>query len=521
MARSRPDVLVVGAGIGGLTAAAHLARAGLDVTVVEKNGQAGGRCGRFTRDGHVFDTGPTLFVLPELYRAELSELGIRMDDALDLRPVDPTYRLVFDDGTALRLTSDMDVMRAQLEEMESGSFGRLLDYLDHGRGCYERAMEGFVRRGFRSVVDMCFATGPRGLAGLRLLRRHWNDAGRHFDSPRLRAAFTFQDLYLGMSPEDAPGTFSMLPFSELSHGVWFPVGGMYRVTEVLQRAAVEAGVAFRYHAAVRAMEVESRRVGRVVLEDGTVLRPGAVIANADLPYVEEQLLTPAVLARPPLRRRFSTSCVSFFWGVDGELDALGPHTLFLPDDFERGLREIDDGQALSDHPCFYVHAPARIDSGMAPPGSETLVALVPAGHLRPGRSYDWVAVRERARRHVLDGLARMGIVGLESRLKFEVCYLPPSWHRRYNLARGAAHGLGHQVTQLGALRPRNRHPRVRNLYFAGASTHPGSGVPTAMVSGRLAAARLLGDRAPVHDNAETPEIEASSLQGFESVPAGP
>jgi len=252
------------------------------------------------------------------------------------------------------------------------------------------------------------------------------------------------------------------------------------------------------------------------------LRPGAVIANADLPYVEERLLPRDARPRSPRRRRFSASCVSFFWGVDGELDTLDTHTLFVPDDFRHGLREIDDGQDLSRHPCFYVHAPARVDPGMAPSGSDTLVALVPAGHLREGRIYDWVSVRERARRHVLDGLSRVGIAGLESRLKFEVCYLPPTWQRRYNLAHGAAHGLGHQLMQLGALRPRNRHPRVLNLYFAGASTHPGSGVPTAMVSGRLAAARLLDDRArPGHGGDETPEIEASSLQGFESTLAGP
>ncbi len=491
MVPSRPDVLVVGAGIGGLTAAAHLGRAGLNVMVVEKNRRAGGRCGRFSRDGHEFDTGPTLFVLPELYRAELDELGIRMDEALDLLAVDPTYRLVFDDGSGLSLTSDLGAMRAPLERMESGSFERLLAYIEDGGSRYEGAIEDFVRRDFRSPTDLFSGSGLRAIARLHLLRRHWQEAGRHFRSSRLRAAFTFQDLYMGMSPEDAPATFSLLPFSELRHGVWFPVGGMYRVTEVLQRAAVEAGATFRFRAAVRAIEADVHRVGRVALADGSVLRPRAVLANADLPYVEGQLLPSARGGGWARRRRFSTSCVSFFWGVDRELDALGPHTLFLPDDFQQGLRDIEEGRELSDNPCFYLHAPARVDRGMSRPGSETLIALVPAGHLRPGRRYDWGSVRERARRHVLAGLARIGIEGLEAHLKFEVCYLPPSWRRRYNLSHGAAHGLGHQLRQLGVLRPGSRHPHLRNLYFAGASTHPGSGVPTAMVSGRLAARRIL------------------------------
>ncbi|MBN1149048.1 MAG: phytoene desaturase, partial [Anaerolineales bacterium] len=285
------------------------------------------------------------------------------------------------------------------------------------------------------------------------------------------------------------------PYTELAHGVWYPRGGMYRIVDALMEIARQAGVEFEFDAAAERIEVNGSRARAVVLADGRRLEAGAILANADLPYVYQELLPQDGLARSMSRKRFSCSVVSFFWGVDKTYASLGPHTLFLADDYRANFKSIIDDLALPENPSLYIHAPARLDPGMAPQGQDTLIAIVPVGHLDGHGEQNWGIIRSRARREVFRRLASLGINDLEAHLKFEVSYTPLSWRKRYNLVKGATHGLCHSLTQLGYLRPRNRHPQYQNLYFVGASTHPGTGVPTALVSARLAAERIMEDHA--------------------------
>jgi len=298
---------------------------------------------------------------------------------------------------------------------------------------------------------------------------------------------------MGLSPFEAPATFSMMPYTELAHGVWYPRGGMHRVVEALMDIANRAGVEFMFNAAVQQIEVNGTAARGVILADGHRLAAEAILANADLPYVYADLLPRDGLADRLAHKRFSCSVVSFFWGVDKPYEMLGPHTLFLADDYRENFKSIIQDLTLPKNPSLYVHAPARLDSSMSPAGEDTLIAIVPVGHLDEKGEQDWGEIRDRARQEVFRRLATMGITDLEAHLKFEVSYTPLSWHKRYNLLKGSTHGLCHNLTQLGYFRPHNRHPRYHNLYFAGASTHPGTGVPTALVSARLATQRLLDD----------------------------
>lgn len=489
-----PSVIVIGAGIGGIATAVHLAQQGLQVTVVEKNARPGGRCDRFVREGHYFDTGPTLFVMPLVYQAEFAALGASMPDLLDLQRVDPTYHLVFDDHSRLALTSDMKHMQEQLEDIEPGSFRGLLRYLDEGYRHYHLAMERLVNRDFRKATDFFSLNNMPLLFHLKPLIKHYDNMSRYFSHPRLKAAFTFQDVYMGLSPFEAPATFSMMPYTEMAHGVWYPKGGLYRIVEVLVDMARAAGVAFAFGTAVAEIMVKGSSVTGVVLEDGRCLQAEAVVANADLPYVYQNLLPSDRVGQQMRRKRYSCSVISFFWGVDKPYPELPPHTLFLADDYRGNFDSIIKGLTLPQTPSLYIHAPARLDASMAPPGEETLIAIVPVAHLDEAGAQDWPQIRHQARQAVFKRLASVGIHDLQEHLKFEVNYTPLSWRKRYNLAKGATHGLGHTLTQLGYLRPGNRHRHYRNLYFVGASTHPGTGMPTALVSARLTAVRLLEER---------------------------
>ena len=487
-------VVVVGAGAGGLSAAAHLAGAGLRVTVIEKNERAGGRCGRLVRDGHHFDVGPTLLVMPGLYELEFAALGESMRDLLALRRVDPTYHLQFDDGSALALTSDLERLRSQLEAIEPGSFEASLRYIEEGSRHYRLAIDRLVRRNFRTLGEFLNLANLPVFLRVGALQNHYRHLGSFFRAPRLKAAFSFQDMYMGLSPFEAPATFSLMQYCELSEGVWFPQGGMVRVVEALEAVARSRGVEFRFGAPVERIDVNGSRARGVNLADGSRVEADIVLANADLPYVYRELLPPDGMAERLERKRFSCSTISFLWGVDRVYPQLSAHTLFLSDEYRQNFDAISRARGLADNPSVYVHAPARLEASMAPPGQDTLVAIVPVGHLDPQAGQDWEAMTRRARAAILQRLATLGVSDLEAHLKFEICFGPADWQRRFNLVRGATHGLAHTLTQMAYLRPHNRHARYGNLYFAGASTHPGTGLPTAIVSGRLAAERILEDQ---------------------------
>jgi phytoene desaturase len=487
------SVIVIGAGIGGITSAIHLAKHGLHVTVLEKNSRPGGRCDRFSRDGHHFDTGPTLFVMPLLYEAEFRALGSSLSGQLDLQRVDPTYQLVFDNGTQLSLTSDMQSMSEQLEIMEPGSFQGLLRYLHEGERHYRLTLEKLVNCDFRRASDFFNLDTLALLFQLKPLINHYRNMSAYFDEPRLKSAFTFQDIYTGLSPFEAPATFSMMPYTELAHGVWYPKGGMYRVIESLMDLAGNAGVEFMFGSTVRQIDTNATHAHGVILADGTHLNADVILANADLPYVYESLLPHDGMAKKLSRKRYSCSAISFFWGVDKTYETLAPHTLFLADDYRENFKRIDPDLSLPANPNLYVHAPARLDSSMAPYRQDTVTAIIPVGHLSENGEQNWGELRDEARKHVFRRLRTLGISDLESHIKFEETYTPLSWHKRYNLMKGSTHGLSHRLTQMAYFRPSNQHSRYRNLYFVGASTHPGTGMPTAMVSGRLVSERIMDD----------------------------
>jgi phytoene desaturase len=461
------------------------------VTVVEKNAEPGGRCGRIVRDGHRFDTGPTLFLMPEVFAETYAALGERIEDHLDLRRIDPTYRIRFDDGTHLSLTADINAMQEQLEAIEPGSFGGFLRYMTEGQRHYRTSLQHFVGRNFYNLFEYFSPRNLPLLFQLKALVKHYDNIGNYFADPKLKAAFTFQNMYLGLSPYDAPATYSLLQYTELADGVWFPMGGMYRIVESLSSIAEKRGVRFIYNAPVDRIEVDERRATGVRLKDGRRLEADVAVANADLPYVYRVLLPDRAEADRLERRKYTCSAIMFYWGVDKVYPQLGHHNVFLAGDYRASFDRIFNDHTLPDDPSLYVHAPARTDPSAAPEGQDTLMVLVPVGHIDDAESQDWEALKAHARAATMQRLADVGVTDLEQHLKFEVSYTPHEWQTLYNLEKGAAFGLSHNFMQVGYLRPQNRHARYRNLYFAGASTHPGTGLPIVLLSARLTTERIL------------------------------
>jgi phytoene desaturase len=490
------NILVIGAGIGGIAAAGRLARAGHQVTVLEKASQPGGRAAFIARDGFRFDKGPTLFLMPDVFAETYAALGERMQDHLDLVRLDPTYRVHFHDDSRLDLTAVLPELRRQLDALEPGSFEAFLRFMAEGYRHYNISIDKFVGRNFTSTLQYFDLKNLPLLFQMKALVKHAANTATYFKDPRLQAAFSFQNMYLGLSPYDAPATFSLLQYTELGDGVWFPRGGMYRPIETLEKIAAGLGVHFRYDMPVKRINVAGNRVTGVTLEDGGVLSADVIVANADLPYVYSALLPDDGSAARLARKKFTSSALMFYWGVKGEKSPeLLHHNVFLADDeYRLSFDRIFNDHTLPDRPSFYVNAPARTDPTFAPAGGDSLMVLVPVGHIDERHPQDWEALTARARRSVIARLESLGVKDLAGRIVFEETMGPPDFQKKLNLAKGSAFGLSHNFLQVGYLRPHNRHPRYGNLYFAGASTHPGTGLPIVLLSARLTVERILQEQ---------------------------
>jgi phytoene desaturase len=485
------------------------------VTVLEKNDKPGGRCNQIIRDGHRFDTGPTLFLMPEVWEETYAALGEKLSDHLELRRIDPTYAVHFDDGLQLQLSSNIGDMQAQLESIEKTAFSGFLRYITEGNLHYKLSLEKFVGRNFRNIFEYFSLRNLPLLIRLKALVKHYSNAGRYFKDGRLKAAFTFQNMYLGLSPYDAPATYSLLQYTELAEGVWFPMGGMYRAIESLVQVAEKLGVQFIYNSPVKQIQVEKDQVVDVLTEDGRKWAADMFVGNADLPYIYKELLPESRQAASMDRKLYTCSTIMFYWGVDKTYPQLAHHNVFLGGDYRASFDEIFEDHTLPAQPSFYINAPARTDPSAAPDGEDTLYVLVPVGHLDEQRPQDWQALVDRARETVFSRVEKdLGIPDLREHIKFEVLNTPMVWKQQYNLAKGAAFGLSHNFWQVGYLRPHNRHDKLKNLYFAGASTHPGTGLPIVLLSARLTTERILEDLRLGHSGVgmETQQSAAEAIE---------
>ncbi len=488
----KPTALVIGAGIGGIATAARLAKNGYDVTVLEKESTPGGRANQIIKDGHRFDIGPTLFLMPEVWEETFASLGETMSDHLDLRRIDPTYKVHFDDGLQLELTSDIGKMQTQLEAVDKTAFTGFLNYIAEGSKHYKMSLEKFVGRNFYNIFEYFSLKNLPLIFQLKALDKHYRNTGRFFKDERLKAAFTFQNMYLGLSPYDAPATYSLLQYTELAEGVWYPMGGMYAGIQALVKVAEKLGVKFIYNAPVKRIHAGKMKVESVETMDGKQWNAYIFVGNADLPYIYKELLPDAKEAKKLDEKLYTCSTIMFYWGVKKQYPQIAHHNVFLGGDYKASFDQIFEDHTLPEVPSFYVHAPARTDSAAAPKGEDTLYVLVPVGHLDARTEQDWDALVNRARETVFTRLEKeMGISDLKESIKFEIVYQPKTWKERFNLEKGAAFGLSHNFWQVGYLRPQNRHKQFKNLYFAGASTHPGTGLPIVLLSARLTTERIL------------------------------
>jgi phytoene desaturase len=499
--QKQKKVVIIGAGVGGIATATFLAQQGFAVEVYEKNASPGGRCGQMIQDGHRFDLGATILLMPSLYRKVFSALGLDMDKELETTSLEPVYKLFFSDGTDFAFTRNPEKMKAQVEAIEPGSFLKYQAYVKEGYEYFNLSMNDLLGKNFYHLFQFVNLKSMLLLLKLKTYLKHTDYIKRYFKDPHLQMAFTFQNIYVGQNPYQAPAFFSMLPGAEIAEGALFPKGGMHRIVEKLLETATELGVQFQYKKPVAKILVMGNQTTGILLEDGSSIEADLVIANADLPYIYRDLLPEKKAANRFKKMKYSCSAIVFHWGVDQIYPQLDHHSVFLNDPYKEGLEKIFKDKSLSDNPSFYIHAPVRSDSSAAPENHDTLSVIVPVAHLDEKYDQDWASLKQTARAGVIQRLKEAGLEDIEEHIKFEICYLPKTWESTCNVTRGSVFGsLSHSIFQMGYFRPHNRHKKYRNLYFTGGSTHPGNGIPLVLLSAKLTSERILKDAKKLNSN---------------------
>jgi len=487
------NAIIIGAGIGGLATSLFLAQKGYKVSIYEKNSAPGGRCGQMIRDGHRFDLGATMLMMPGVYHEVFDLLGLELREGKEIVPLENLYTIFFDDCSRLAFSTDSEKMRQQLEKIEPGSFVKERDYVETGYRIYNLGMSRLVARNFYNLFQMVNPKNIPLLFKLKAFTPHYKYAGRFFRNEHLRMAYTFQNIYVGQNPFTSPALFSMIPAAELTEGSFFPAtGGMYNIVERLLGEALKLGVSINFNSPVSRILISGNRAKGILLEDAKTIEADLVISNADLPYAYRELLPDRRRSERIERMKYSCSALCFHWGLDKTYPQLDQHNVFLSDNFREGLNKIFREKTIGDNPCFYVHAPARNDPSAAPPGCDTISVAVGIGHVDRKMPQDWEKIKDNTRKAVLERLRKQGLDDLEKHVRFEICHTPESWETGCNISRGAVFGsLGHDIFQMGYFRPHNRHDKYLNLYFTGGSTHPGNGIPNVLISAKLVSERIL------------------------------
>ncbi|KXS96419.1 hypothetical protein AC578_3018 [Pseudocercospora eumusae] len=515
MAKSGPmTAIVIGAGVGGVSTAARLAKAGFKVTVLEKNSFTGGRCSLIhytTNDASAtyrFDQGPSLLLLPGLFHRTFHDLNTTLEnEGVTLLKCEPNYNIWFGDGSNFQMSSDLALMKTEIEKWEGKEgYERYLQYLGEAHKHYELSVEHVLLKNFTSL-------------------------GR---------------------------TYSLLQYTELAEGIWYPVGGFHRVVEALVKVGERLGVEYRLNTAAKKilLSEDGKKAKGVVLEDGRKLEADVVVNNSDLVYAYENLLPESEYAESLKSRPGSCSSISFYWALDRKVKELGAHNIFLADEYRESFDSIFKKHLIPDEPSFYVNVPSRVDPTAAPEDKDSIVVLVPVGHLvedgkaspptangsttngsiqsaspnsttgiTPTETQDWPAMISLARKTILSTIASRTGVDISAYIIHEISNDPSTWKSTFNLDRGAILGLSHSFFNVLCFRPttrarqpspmmdkyltkfgvlgrvvevvidliRRRGRDVKGLYMVGASAHPGTGVPICLAGGGLVARQICED----------------------------
>jgi phytoene desaturase len=480
-------VVIVGAGLGGLSAALRLAGAGRKVTVVEREGVPGGRNGLLNKAGYAFDTGPSVLTMPDLIQDALSCVGENLTDWLELLPLQPLYRAFYHDGTSLDVHAETGRMQEEIRMVigadEAAGYGRYVDFVTK---LYKYEMNDFIDRNIDSPLNLLTPNLAR-LIALGGFRRLAPKVAQYLKDPRTQKVYSFQAMYAGVSPQQALAIYAVIAYMDSVNGVFFPKGGMHAVPRALAGAGAKHGVEFKYNQTVTSVEHSGGRATAVITHTGERIECDALILNPDLPVAWRELL-----GRTPLsvkRLNYSPSCVTLLVGSSKSYDRLAHHNIHFGQSWDGVFDELINKKKLMTDPSLLVTVPTHDDKNLAPVGKNSYYILFPTPNLTA--DIDWKRDAKKYRDQMISTMESRGYDGFGDSIEVEHLTTPLDWQAQ-GMEAGAPFAAAHTFFQTGPFRSKNLAKGFENVVFTGSGTQPGVGVPMVLISGRLAAERIVG-----------------------------
>jgi len=485
-------VIVIGAGLGGLSAAISLATAGCRVAMYEKNDKIGGKLNVLQRDGFTFDLGPSILTLPSIFARLFVNAGRRMEDYCSLRPVTPHWRNFFEDGTVIDLHPDREAMGRELAKVDAGAAEGLAAFLNYARGQYELIARGYFERGLDTIVQLVRFYRLSEIMRMDFLRSMDQGVGRFVRNSYVRNILDFFIKYVGSSARNAPGFMNLLPHVQFAYGLWYVDGGMYNLARGLGRLMQELGIEVHLNSEVRQIITSGARVTGVAVAGGGMVEADAVVSNVEVIPAYEQLLheEPAFLKK---LSRFEPSCsgLVLHLGVSKLYPQLAHHNFFFSKDQAKHFDTVFNRLQQPEDPTIYLVNANKTDPALAPPGHENIKVLPHIPYINERHPYtraDYMALRDR----VLEKLERMGLTGLRRHIVCEDVWTPFDIQRKYHSNRGSIYGVVSDRWKNMAFKAPKKSSKYSNLFFVGGSINPGGGMPMVVLCGQKVSELVLG-----------------------------
>ncbi|ATH61769.1 4,4'-diapophytoene desaturase [Staphylococcus pasteuri] len=495
------NIAVIGAGVTGLASAAQLAAKGHQVTLFEKNNKIGGRMNQFTKDGFTFDMGPTIVMVPEVYKAVFEDCGQRFEDYVEMEQLRYIYDVYFDKDDKVRVPTDLAELHETLEQIEPGTTHGFMKFLTDIYKRYEVARKYFLERTYRKPSDFYNMTSLIQGYKLKTLNHADNLIGQYVDNEKIQKLLAFQMLYIGIDPKRGPSLYSIIPMIEMMFGVHFIKGGMYGMVKGLQKLNEDLGVDIQCNADIEEIIIDPKyKTADGVKVNGLVQRFDKVLCTADFPYAAQELMpkhAPIKKYPPQKIDKLDYSCSAFlmYIGIDKDIteDVL-LHNVIFSNHFRQNIEEIFGGN-ISKDPSLYLYVPKVGDQSLAPEGQTGLYVLMPTPELKTGQ-LEWD--NEDFINEVKDIIYRKletipTLESIKEHVISETIFTPEDFESKFNAKFGTAFGLMPTLSQSNYFRPPNVSKDYQDLYFAGASTHPGAGVPIVLTSAKITVDEILKD----------------------------
>ncbi len=486
---NKKKVIIIGAGPGGLSSAMILAHRGYDVTIYEKEDKVGGRTSPIVAGDFTFDLGPTFVMLPQIFEEVFSLAGKNLHDYIDWRRLDVLYKLHFKNGKKFPVYFDKDKLKSEIKNIFPGDEVNYDRYFNKQSIKFDK-MYPCLKVPYHKWYHYFRLKLLKALPVMDIHRSIYGVLSRYFKHEDMKISMTFQAKYLGMSPWHCPGPFTILSYVEHKYGIYHPIGGVHKITEAMAKVASENGTNIVLNKKVKEIIVEDGKAAGVLFEDGTEDRADEIIMNADFAYAMKNLIKNENRKKWKDKKieksEYSCSTFMIYLGMNKKYEDLDHHNIFFSGDYKQNIKDIFDNKILSKDPSFYIHNASKTDHTLAPEGKSTLYILVPVSDLTA--DIDWNTEKENYKNLVIDKIIeRTGISDFRDHIEVERVISPKDFENKVNVFRGSVFNLSHSLNQMLYLRPHNIFEDIKNMYLVGGGTHPGSGLPTILESGRIVA----------------------------------